>query len=100
MFVSKDSVKQTFIGREPWSDPIKILQVHFLKKWANPSLFFINFCLFKQTLQFLQQIKVKKCPSSIQRRDSNFQPSDYESPPLTTGPGLPPILMLLRLFHY
>ena len=33
----------------------------------------------------------KKCPSSIQRRDSNSQPSDYESPPLTTRPGLPPI---------
>ena len=31
----------------------------FFKKWANPSHFFIYFCLFKQTLQFLQQINVK-----------------------------------------
>ena len=28
-------------------------------KWANPGLFFVYFCLFKQTLQFLQQINVK-----------------------------------------
>ena len=31
----------------------------FLIKWAIPGLFFIYFCLFKQTLQFLQQIYVK-----------------------------------------
>ena len=30
------------------------------------------------------------CPSSIWRQFSNSQPSDYESPPLTTRPGLPP----------
>ena len=29
------------------------------------------FGLFNQTLQFLQQIYVKKCPSSIQCQDSN-----------------------------
>ena len=55
-------------------------------KWANPGLFFAYVCLFKQTLQFLQQIIAKKCPSSIWRWDSNSQPSDYESPPLTTRP--------------
>ena len=32
---------------------------------------------------------MKKCPSSIWRQDSNSHPSDYESPPLTTRPGLP-----------
>ena len=31
----------------------------------------------------------EKCPSTIQRWDSNSQPSDYEFPPLTTRPGLP-----------
>ena len=66
------------------------LTVIFLKKWANPGLFFVYFRLFKQTLQLLQQINVKKCPSSIRHRDSNSQPSDYESPPLTTRPKLPP----------
>ena len=34
-------------------------RVIFKKKWANPSLFFIYFRLFKHTFQFLQQINVK-----------------------------------------
>jgi len=59
-------------------------------KWAILGLFFDYFRLFNQTLQFLQQINVKKCPSSIWRRDLNSQSSEYESPPLSTGPGLPP----------
>ena len=61
--------------------------VSFFKKWAIPGLFF---GLFKQTVQFLQQIYVKKCPSSIRCRDSNSQPSEREYPPITTRPGLPP----------
>ena len=49
------------------------------------------FGLFNQTsLQFLKQIFVKKCPSSIQCRDSNPRPLEHESPPITTRPGLPP----------
>ena len=59
-------------------------------KWANPGLFLIYFHLFKLTLQFLQQINVKKCRSSIQFLDSNLQPLEHESPPITTRPGLPP----------
>ena len=35
------------------------IYIIFLKKWANPGLFFIYFRLFKHTLQFLQQINVK-----------------------------------------
>ena len=38
----------------------------------------------------LQQINVKKCPSSIWHQDSNPRPSERESPPITTRPGLPP----------
>ena len=45
-------------------------------KWTNPGLFLFIFVFFKQTLQFLQQINVKKCSSSIGRQDSNTQPSD------------------------
>ena len=48
------------------------------------SLFFVYFRLFKQTLQFLQQINVKECPSSW---DSNPLPLDHEFPPTTTRPG-------------
>ena len=53
-------------------------------------LFRLFSVFFKQTLQFLQQINVKKCPSSIRRRDSNPRPLDREPPPITTRPGLPP----------
>ena len=59
------------------------------KKWANPGLFLIHFRLFKQMLQFLQQIYVKKCPTNIQCRDSNPWTSGDEFPPITTRPGLP-----------
>ena len=60
-----------------------------MKKWAIPSLFFIYFCLFKQTLQFLQQINVKKCPPSIWCWDLKPRSSEHESLPITTRPGLP-----------
>ena len=47
---------------------------------------------FKQTIQILHQINVKKCSSSIQHQDLNTWYFDYETPPLTTRPWLPPIL--------
>ena len=53
-------------------------------------LFHLFSVFFKQTIQFLQQINVKKCPSSIRRWDSNPRPLERESPPITTRPGLPP----------
>ena len=56
----------------------------------HPRPLYVYFRLFKQTLQFLQQINVKKCPSSIQFWDSNSRPWIHESPPITTRPGLPP----------
>ena len=61
-------------------------------QWGNPGLFYIYFRLFKQTsLQFLQQLNVKKCPSNIRCQDSNSQPLANESPPITSRPGLPTI---------
>ena len=42
-------------------------------KWANPSLFLLFFCLFKQTIQFLQQINVKNV-MSIQCTALGFKP--------------------------
>ena len=48
--------------------------VRNFKNWANPGLFFIYFCLFKHTLQYLQQIIVKKCLWSIRCRESNSKP--------------------------
>ena len=72
----------------PW---LRIVLLSFYE-WANPQpLLLFIFGLFKQTsLQFLHLIYVKKCPSSIQYQDSNPQPLEHESPPVTTRPGLPP----------
>ena len=44
----------------------------------------VYFRLFKKTFNFIQQIYVKKCQSSIRCRDSNQQPSDNETPTITT----------------
>ena len=63
----------------------------FFKIGPTPASFLFIFGLFKQTIQFLQQINVKKCPSSIRRWDSNPRPLERESTPITTRPGLPPI---------
>ena len=57
---------------------------------GHPRPLFVYFCLFKQTLQFFQQVNVKKCPSSICCWDSNPRPLEHESPTITTRPGLPP----------
>ena len=59
-------------------------------RWAIPCIFLFIFGGSKQTLQFLQQTDVKKCPSSIPCQVSNPQPLERESLPITTRPGLPP----------
>ena len=69
----------------------------FLKKWANPDLFFIYFRLSKHTIQFLQQINVKKCPSSIWCWDSNSWPLEHESHLITTRPGPLHEILLLNM---
>ena len=42
---------------------------------------------------------MKKCPSSIQCRESNSLPLDHESPPTTTRPGLPPYSVITYLIY-
>ena len=66
-------------------------------KWANPGLFFVYFWSFQanNTMFTTNQCeKLSKCPSSIQCQDSNPQPYKYESSPITTRPGLPPLQFL------
>ena len=63
---------------------------NFLKMGQPRPLLSFIFGLFELKLQFKQQICVKKYPSSLRCQDSNPQPSDHESPPITTRPGLPP----------
>ena len=61
-------------------------------KMGQPRPLFHLFLVF--SLQFLQQIYVKKCPSSTRCRDSNPRPLDREPLPITTRPGLPPYAFL------
>ena len=65
----------------------KIYSFHY--KMGNPWPLFY-FCLFKQSLQFLQQINLKKCPSGIRCWDLNTWPSVHEPPPITTRPDFLP----------
>ena len=66
-------------------------KISFLNK-PSPASFFVYFQLRKQTTIFTTN-KCEKCPSSKWHWDSNTQPLEHESPPLTTGPGLPPKLV-------
>ena len=70
---------------------IQISQQGFFKKNGpcTASYSFI-FGLFKQIIQFLQLINVKKFPFSIWRWYSNPHPLAHELSPITTTPGLPP----------
>ena len=62
----------------------------FLKNGSSSASFLFIFSLFEQTIEMLQQINVKKCPSSIRCWDLISQPLEYQSSPITTRPGLPP----------
>ena len=61
----------------------------YLIKMGPPCLFLIYFGLFKQTLQFLQQIDVKKVHPVYGAGVWTLNPQllEHESPPITTGPG-------------
>ena len=56
---------------------------------GHPRPLFVYFRLFQHTLQILQQIYVKKCPSSIRCWDSNRRPLGHD---ITTRPELPHLL--------
>ena len=48
------------------------------------------FSSFQTNITIFTTNEFEKCPSSIQRWDSNPQPLEHESPPITTRLGLPP----------
>ena len=56
-------------------------------KMGHPRPLFHLFSSFQSKITFLQQTFVKKSPSSIRFWDSNPQPSEHESPPITTRQG-------------
>ena len=69
-------------------DQIKSKTESFFKNGPSPASFWFISVFFKPTIQFLQQIYVKKYPSSIRRGDSNPQPLEHELSHITTRPGL------------
>ena len=59
--------------------------------FREPSRTLFHFILYTQTnIAIFTTNKCEKCQSSIQCWDLNPRPSQHESPPITTRPGLPP----------
>ena len=78
-----------------------IITIHtytIFKKWDNPASFLFILVFSNKQYNFLQQINVKKCPSSIQCRDSNPWPFEHELSPKTTRPRLPPCHTIILQF--
>ena len=60
---------------------------------GQPRPLFHLFSSFQTNITIFTANKCEKYPSSIHCRDSNSRPLEQESPPITTRPGLPPILI-------
>ena len=60
--------------------------ITFFKKMGQPRPLFHLFSSFQTHITILQQINVKKCPSSIRCPDLNSRPLEHESHPITTRP--------------
>ena len=62
------------------------------------------FCLFLSFQTNITIFKTKKCvnvhPVYLHCWDKNPQPSDHESPPITTRPGLPPLFLYCYLDRF
>ena len=72
--------------------PVVSLQAflyYFFVKWPTSVSISFIFGLFQTNVTFLQQINVKKYPSSMQCWHVNPRPFDHESPNITTTPGQP-----------
>ena len=63
---------------------------------GHPGLIFVYFRLFKQTLQFLQQIIEKNVHPVFGAGIWTHDLSEHESPPITTRPGFPSSYLLVR----
>ena len=63
----------------------------FFLKMGQPRPLFRLFSSFQTNITIFTTNKWEKYPFSIQRWDSNPRPLEYESPPMTTRPGLPPL---------
>ena len=81
---------------------IYMIEQYLFLNGPTPAPFSFIFGLFKQTSIQLQQINVKKCPTSLRHRDSNPQPFKHELSPITTRPGLPSkwLINTFRIFYF
>ena len=77
----------------------KYLSLLFLKM-GHPRPLLYLFSSFQTNITILTTNKCEKCPSSIRCWDSNSQPSEHKSPPITTRPGLPSVSLFNRPFSY
>ena len=64
--------------------------VFFEKNGPTSASFEFIFVFSNTHYNFTTNRYEKICPSSIQCKDSNSQPLEHESPPITTRQGLPP----------
>ena len=62
----------------------------FSKNGPTLASFSFIFVFSNTHYKFYNNRYVKKCPSSIRCRDLKSRPLEYESPPITTRPGLQP----------
>ena len=70
------------------------LKYTFSKNGQSPASFCL-FSSFQTNITFFTTNKCETCPSSIWCWDSKPRPSEHESPPITTRPGLPPKVVKL-----
>ena len=64
---------------------------HSALKWQSLVSFSFIFAFSNKHYNFYNKYMWIKCPSSIWCWDLNPRPSEHESPPITTRPGLTPI---------
>ena len=77
----------------------KNLSSFLFKKMGHPRPLFRLFLSFQTNNTIIRTNKCEKVmTTSLRRRDSNTWPSEHESPPITTKPGLPP--KRTRMSHY
>ena len=60
---------------------------------GQPWPLFRIFLFFQTHITIFATNKCEKFPSRIHCRDLNLRPLEHDSPPITTRPGLPPILV-------
>ena len=75
---------------------------NLLKNGPTPASFSFIFGLFRtnNTIFTINQCEnMSKSPSSIQRQDSNPQPFEHELSPITTRPGLLPLIIEIYLVY-